>query len=237
MTAQNAENAIRAKDLARQTHSAAQQGATDMTAMKVSVEKIRRSSLDVAKIVRTIEEIAFQTNLLALNAAVEAARAGESGLGFAVVAEEVRNLARRSADAAKETAAQIESSLIHTTQGVELTNKVATSFQEIVARIAEVDKLVAEVATSSDEQKIGLEQLNSAVGQMDQLTQANAAGAEETATAAEQLNAQAHSLEDYFRDLLAMVADQNQAPSETEATDTPLQKTAATKPTDRKKSV
>jgi methyl-accepting chemotaxis protein len=198
-----------------------------MKAMKDSVEKIRHSSDDVAKIVRTIEEIAFQTNLLALNAAVEAARAGETGLGFAVVAEEVRNLARRSAEAAKETASQIENSLAHTTQGVELTNKVATSFQEIVARIAEVDKLVAEVATSSDEQKIGLEQLNTAVGQMDQLTQANAAGAEETATAAERLNAQAHSLEDYFRDLLAMVADQSQAPAQTETADTPSPKSAS----------
>ena len=211
MTKQNAENAIKAKDLAKQAHSAAQQGSADMDAMKSSVEKIRISSNDVAKIVRTIEEIAFQTNLLALNAAVEAARAGETGLGFAVVADEVRSLARRSADAAKETATQIESSLAYTAQGVELTNKVAASFQQIVARIADVDKLVAEVAASSNEQNIGLEQLNTAVTQMDKLTQANASGAEETAAAAEQLNAQAHSLEDYFHELLAMVADQNQA--------------------------
>jgi methyl-accepting chemotaxis protein len=210
MTKQNAESAIKAKDFAKEAHSAAQQGASDMKAMKDAVEKIRHSSGDVAKIVRTIEEIAFQTNLLALNAAVEAARAGETGLGFAVVAEEVRNLARRSAEAAKETATQIENSLTHTSQGVELTNKVASSFEQIVARVAEVDKLVAEVAAASDEQNEGLKQLNTAVGEMDKLTQANAAGAEETASAAEQLNAQAHSLDDYFEELVAMVSERNQ---------------------------
>jgi methyl-accepting chemotaxis protein len=234
MTKQNAENAIRAKDLARQAHSAAQQGAADMDAMKNSVEKIRHSSGDVAKIVRTIEEIAFQTNLLALNAAVEAARAGETGLGFAVVADEVRNLARRSAEAAKETAAQIESSLAHTAQGVELTNKVATSFQQIVARIGDVDKLVAEVANASNEQNGGIEQLNTAITQMDKLTQANAASAEETASAAEQLNSQAHALEDYFHELLAMVADRNQATEANKFPEATPTKNAASRPQEEK---
>jgi methyl-accepting chemotaxis protein len=209
MTKQNAVNALKAKDLANEANSAAQQGSADMEAMKNSVEKIRHASDDVAKIVHTIEEIAFQTNLLALNAAVEAARAGETGLGFAVVADEVRNLARRCAEAAKETSAQIENALSHTAQGVDLTNKVATGFKQIVNRIGEVDKLVAEVAAASNEQNAGIAQLNTAVVQMDKLTQANAASAEETASAAEQLNAQAHSIEDYFQGLLAMVADRD----------------------------
>jgi methyl-accepting chemotaxis protein len=205
MTKRNADHALRSKSLARDAHTAATLGTRDTEAMQTAMEQIDRSGNDVAKIVHTIEEIAFQTNLLALNAAVEAARAGEAGAGFAVVADEVRSLARRSAEAAKETADKIHGSRASTATGVEVTNRVATSLKEIVSKITELDHLVAEVATASHEQTDGIAQINTAVSQMDKITQANAAGAEETSSAAAELNAQAESLKISIRELLEMV--------------------------------
>jgi methyl-accepting chemotaxis protein len=207
MTKRNADHALRSKNLARDAHAAATQGTRDTDAMQSAMEQIDRSGNDVAKIVHTIEEIAFQTNLLALNAAVEAARAGEAGAGFAVVADEVRSLARRSAEAAKETAEKIQSSRTSTATGVEVTARVAISLKEIVTKITELDQLVAEVATASNEQTDGIVQINTAVAQMDKITQANAAGAEETSSAAAELNAQAESLKASIRELLQMVCD------------------------------
>ena len=125
MTKRNAENAQKANELAKQARAAADNGASDMQAMSAAMDAIKASSDDIAKIIKTIDEIAFQTNILALNAAVEAARAGEAGMGFAVVADEVRNLAQRSAQAAKETAAKIEDAIAKTAQGVEISSKVA----------------------------------------------------------------------------------------------------------------
>lgn len=194
MTRRNAENAQAATELARQTHRAADQGASSIEAMSRAMDSIKASSDDTAKIIRTIDEIAFQTNLLALNAAVEAARAGEAGMGFAVVAEEVRNLAQRSAVAARETAARIEESLRRTNEGVTLSASVAAGLREIAIKARKVDELVAQVAGASQEQSQGIEQLNAAVGQMDRVTQSNAAGAEESASAAEELNAEAAAL-------------------------------------------
>ena len=205
MTKRNADNSRQANDLARQTRTAADKGATDMQAMSGAMAEIKKSSDDIAKIIKTIDEIAFQTNILALNAAVEAARAGEAGMGFAVVADEVRNLAQRSAQAAKETAAKIEGSISKTAQGVELSRQVAAALDEIVGKARQMDELAAEVATASKEQSQGTAQVNTAVGQMDKVTQTTAANAEECASAAEELNAQAQTMQAVVRELMQLV--------------------------------
>jgi methyl-accepting chemotaxis protein len=190
MTKRNAENAAKANELAREARAAADKGAEDMQAMNQAMEAIKISSDDIAKIIKTIDEIAFQTNILALNAAVEAARAGEAGMGFAVVADEVRSLAQRSANAAKETATKIDGAILKTTQGVQFSRKVGAALNDIVTKIRQVDDLVSEVAGASREQTQGITQLNSAIGQMDKVTQSNAASAEESAGAALELNSQ-----------------------------------------------
>lgn len=205
MTKRNAENAHKATELTRQTRTAADKGTVDMKTMTAAMDALKASSGETAKIIKTIDEIAFQTNILALNAAVEAARAGEAGMGFAVVADEVRSLAQRSAQAARETAAKIEDSLSRTAQGVEISSKVAQGLDEIVSKIRLVDELVAEVAGASREQTQGITQINSAVGQMDKVTQGNAAGAEESAAAAEELNAQAEVMRQSIGELLELV--------------------------------
>jgi methyl-accepting chemotaxis protein len=194
MAKRNAEGAGRAKTLAGEARVAADAGATDMQAMSLAMHEIKSSSDEVAKIVKTIDEIAFQTNILALNAAVEAARAGEAGLGFAVVADEVRSLAQRSAVASKDTAAEIESAIAKTSQGVQLSAKVTGNLTTIVTKVREVDELIAEVATASREQTEGVQQINVAVSDMDKVVQSNAASAEESAAAAEELNQQASAL-------------------------------------------
>jgi methyl-accepting chemotaxis protein len=165
-----------------------------MQAMAAAMNEIKVSSDDIAKIIKTIDEIAFQTNILALNAAVEAARAGEAGMGFAVVADEVRNLAQRSAQAARETAAKIEGAIAKTSQGVAINGKVASALAEILAKVRQVDELVGEVATASKEQSQGIVQVNMAVAEMDKVTQRNAASAQESASAALELNAQTQAL-------------------------------------------
>lgn len=208
MTKRNAENAQKATDLTKQTRTAADKGAQDMEAMTAAMDAIKISSDETAKIIKTIDEIAFQTNILALNAAVEAARAGEAGMGFAVVADEVRSLAQRSAQAAKETSAKIEGSLTRSAQGVEISAKVATALNEIVGRVRQVDELVAEVAGASREQTQGITQINTAVSQMDKVTQSNAASAEESAAAAEELNAQAETMKQSVAELLQLVGGQ-----------------------------
>ena len=211
MTKRNSENAQKAKDLANQTRQAADAGSADMEHMTLAMEAIKVSSADIAKIIKTIDEIAFQTNILALNAAVEAARAGEAGMGFAVVADEVRSLAQRSAEAAKETAAKIEGAITKTEQGVEDSAKVAERLHEIVSKIRQVDELVGDVAAASREQTQGIDQVNTAVTQMDRVTQSNAASAEESASAAEELNAQAEALKDAVEQLVAMVGGGSEA--------------------------
>lgn len=205
MTKRNADNAESAKNLANQTRRAADMGANDMADMSRAMDAIKASSGNIGKIIKTIDEIAFQTNILALNAAVEAARAGEAGLGFAVVAEEVRNLAQRSAQAARETAEKIEDSIGKSEQGVAISTKVAASLQEILAKARGVDDLVAEIATSSKEQSQGIDQITTAVTQMDKVTQSTAASAEESASASEELNAQAETLKGAVHELLRLV--------------------------------
>jgi len=205
MTSRNAESSQQATTLAKQARTAADTGAADMQSMSTAMAEIKASSDDIAKIIKTIDEIAFQTNILALNAAVEAARAGEAGMGFAVVAEEVRALAQRAANAAHETSGKIEGSIARTTNGVQITEKVATSLNEIVEKARRVDELAAEVANASREQTQGITQLNTAVTQMDKVTQANAASAEESASAAGELSAQANTLKETAQQLLLLI--------------------------------
>ena len=205
MTSRNAESANKASELAKQARNAADTGAGDMQAMSTAMTEIKTSSDDIAKIIKTIDEIAFQTNILALNAAVEAARAGDAGMGFAVVAEEVRALAQRSAQAARETADKIEGAINKTAQGVEISEKVSRSLTEIVEKVRQVDQLVAEVSTASREQSQGVSQITTAVAQMDKVVQGNAAGAEESASAAEELNAQSFALQEAVAELLRLV--------------------------------
>ncbi|MDD2707949.1 MAG: methyl-accepting chemotaxis protein [Verrucomicrobiae bacterium] len=190
MVKRNMENAGRACDLARDTRSAGDVGARDMKEMGTAMDAIKQSSAEISKIIKTIDEIAFQTNILALNAAVEAARAGEAGMGFAVVADEVRNLAQRSALSARETAGKISQALDRSENGVQISQKVARSLDDIIAKARQVDELAAEVAAASREQAQGIEQINVAVSQMDKVTQSNASNAEETASASEELNSQ-----------------------------------------------
>jgi len=211
MTKRNSENSQKANDLAKQARVAADKGAADMQAMSGAMEAIKVSSDDIAKIIKTIDEIAFQTNILALNAAVEAARAGEAGMGFAVVADEVRNLAQRSAQAAKETAAKIEGAIGKTAQGVDISAKVAQALNDIVVKARQVDELAAEVASASREQTQGIVQINTAVGQMDKVTQSNASTAEESAAAAEELNAQAETMKQSVGELLKLVGGASKA--------------------------
>ena len=206
MTKRNAENAQKANDLAKQARTVAERGSGDMEAMSTAMQSIKTSSDDIAKIIKTIDEIAFQTNILALNAAVEAARAGEAGMGFAVVADEVRNLAQRSAQAARETAAKIEGAINNTAQGVQISSKVAEVLNEIVSKVRQVDELIAEVSGASREQTQGITQINAAVGQMDKVTQSNAASAEESAAAAEELNAQAMAMKHAVGELQMLVS-------------------------------
>ena len=205
MTKRNADNADAAKALSAETRRAADTGAADMQQMSAAMTDLQRTSASVAKIVKTIDEIAFQTNILALNAAVEAARAGEAGAGFSVVAEEVRSLAQRSATAAKETSTTIEEAVGMSERGVTLSAKVVTGFSEILTKARRVDEIVAEIATASREQNEGIGQINTAVSQMDKVTQSNASGSEESAAAAEELNAQSATLKGCVNDLIILV--------------------------------
>ncbi len=205
MIRQNAGNAGEAESLANQARASADKGTDAMGRMSQAINDIKRSADDTAKIIKTIDEIAFQTNLLALNAAVEAARAGEAGKGFAVVADEVRNLAQRCAEAAKNTSQLIEESVTNADYGVTISQEVAQSLQEIATGNRKVNDLVGEIAAASNEQAQGIEQINTAVGQMDQVTQTNAANAEESSSASEELAAQAGELNGMVGELQALV--------------------------------
>ena len=171
----------------------------------VSIQETKRCSEATSKVVKTIEEIAFQTNILALNAAVEAARAGESGMGFAVVAEEVRHLAQRCAQAAKETGVLIENAATAATKGNELTTLTQEAFKQNIEIANKVGTAIDEMAGAIKEQAQGAAQINAAVSQMDQVTQTNAANAEESAAAAEELNSQAEMMKQSVTELMQLV--------------------------------
>ncbi|MCE5271975.1 methyl-accepting chemotaxis protein [bacterium] len=194
MTGQNADKAIQARALSQNSRDAAGRGGQSMQRMIEAIQKIKQSSEQTSRIVKTIDEIAFQTNLLALNAAVEAARAGEAGKGFAVVAEEVRSLAQRSADSARNTTEMIEEAVRNSETGVRITGELDEQLKDIVSESARVSELVEDIAVAAGEQSKGIGQITSAMSQMDRVTQANASGSEESASAAEELNSQAVEL-------------------------------------------
>jgi len=208
MTKRNADSAGQARTLTQAARVSADASSASVAKLTAAMRELKVSGAEVAKIVKTIDEIAFQTNILALNAAVEAARAGEAGMGFAVVAEEVRNLAQRSAQAAKETAGKIETSLAKSEDGARISAEVAASLGGIITQVHELDGLVGEITTASHEQAQGIAQVNQAVGQIDKITQSNAAAAEEAAAASEELQAQAAELDGLVGHLLALVGGQ-----------------------------
>ena len=233
MTKRNADSAGSSKALSEQAKGSATSGLERIAAlgrtltgvkgavgeMESAVREMQASSQEIAKIIRTIDEIAFQTNLLALNAAVEAARAGEAGAGFAVVADEVRALAQRSAQAAKDTSERIESAVKRSELGGVASRKVSQSlveieatsrsieqvFNGIVGQIRSLDDLVGEIAAASKEQSQGVAEVNMAVSQIDRVTQSNAALAEENSSASEELNAQSRSVNGIVSALRDMV--------------------------------
>jgi methyl-accepting chemotaxis protein len=192
---QNAENARQASQLAAGSRQAAEKGGQVVNLAVAAMGQINEASKHIADIIATIDEIAFQTNLLALNAAVEAARAGEQGRGFAVVASEVRNLAQRSAAAAKEIKGLIQDSVRKVENGSELVNRSGQTLGEIMQSVKRVTDIVAEIAAASQEQATGIEQVNKAAMQMDQVTQANSAQTEEISSTAQGLNSNAEELQ------------------------------------------
>jgi methyl-accepting chemotaxis protein len=191
---QNAENARQANDLAKTSNAGVVKGGQVVKEVVVTMGEIQASSKKISDIIGVIDSIAFQTNILALNAAVEAARAGEQGRGFAVVASEVRNLAQRSATAAKEIKTLIAESVDKVESGAKLVQEAGVTMDEVVASFQQVAGLVTEIASASKEQASGIEQTTQAVGQMDEVTQQNAALVEEAAAAAESLEEQARGL-------------------------------------------
>jgi len=193
-TRQNAANADKAKEQATDAKGHAERGNAQMSDMLQSMEEINQSSSNISKIIKVIDDIAFQTNILALNAAVEAARAGQHGKGFAVVAEEVRNLAARSANAAKETTSLIEGSIEKVTEGTRIANETADALTRIVEGVSLATDLVAEIAVASNEQALGVEQINQGLTQISNVVQTTSATAEETAAASEELSGQSAML-------------------------------------------
>jgi len=191
MTRKNAEHSNVAASLMADVDARVRESNAALGEMVSGMAAIQESSQKVARIIKTIDEIAFQTNILALNAAVEAARAGEAGMGFAVVADEVRNLAQRSAQAARDTADLIEESIARAQGGNEAVTQVATAMSGITESVTQVKGLVEEVSVASRQQSQGIDQVAQAVTQMEKVTQTTAATAEESAAASEELNAQA----------------------------------------------
>ncbi|MDD5456633.1 MAG: methyl-accepting chemotaxis protein [Candidatus Margulisbacteria bacterium] len=194
VTQKTAENAEKVDVKATEVKEKAQNGEYSIKKMLATIQQIKDSSDQTAKIIKTIDDIAFQTNLLALNAAVEAARAGEAGKGFAVVAEEVRNLAQRSADAAKNTANLIDGSRTQSENGVSVVQEVSTMLEGIISGVQDVTHLITDVSEGNKSQVSGINQIDTAVSQMNQTTQAVAATSEQSAAASDELNNQANTL-------------------------------------------
>jgi sensor histidine kinase regulating citrate/malate metabolism len=205
MTKQNADNANCADKLMKESRHMVERANGSMTELIQSMEDISKASDETSKIIKTIDEIAFQTNLLALNAAVEAARAGEAGAGFAVVANEVRNLAMRAAEAAKNTSVLIEGTVKKVHEGSQLVERTHGAFSEVSKSASRVADLVSEIAAASSEQAQGIDQINRAVTEMDKVTQQTAANAEESASASEEMNAQAGQMKEIAGELKRII--------------------------------
>ena len=205
----NADNAGQANNLMQEAGAITNRAKASMEELIQSMEEISKASEETSKIIKTIDEIAFQTNLLALNAAVEAARAGEAGAGFAVVAEEVRNLALRSTEAAQSTASLIESTIEKVKKGETIATSSNETFNEVARANSKVGELVGEISVASREQAQGVEQINATMSEMESVTQANAASAEESAAASEELKAQAVRLEGIVDSLRGVIAGQS----------------------------
>ena len=195
-TSQNAQNAQQANTLAQSAKNDAEAGNAQMRDMLKAMDEISASSANINKIIKVIDDIAFQTNILALNAAVEAARAGQHGKGFAVVAEEVRTLAAKSAQAAKETTDLIEGSIRKVEDGTKIANTTAAALGKIVSEVAEAASLVETIAISSNAQAVAVQQINQGIQQVSQVVQSNAATSEESAAASEELASQAEQLKE-----------------------------------------
>ncbi len=204
MTTQNAQSAGQARKLMEDMDIIIRQARQSMDELTLSIQEISGASRETQKIVKTIDEIAFQTNLLSLNAAVEAARAGESGAGFAIVADEVRGLARRAADGARNSSALIDTTMRKVKEGSNLVERTNQEFGRVAITVAESGKLAADIALASTEQAQGIEMINRSVSEMDKVTQQNAANAEESASASEQMLAQAHQLREFVVGLTAL---------------------------------
>ncbi|HPJ95970.1 MAG TPA: methyl-accepting chemotaxis protein [Syntrophales bacterium] len=206
MTRQNADNAQLANDMMTKEAAPNFQIIMDrLETMEKAMHASVKASEDTAKVIKTIDEIAFQTNLLALNAAVEAARAGEAGAGFAVVADEVRNLAMRATEAAKNTQDLISNSTVRIKEATSTFDQVNEAMDKNAQIARKVTDLAGEIAAASQEQAHGISQINIAVTEMDKVTQQTAANAEESASASEELNAQAQQMKVYVGDLMAVV--------------------------------
>jgi methyl-accepting chemotaxis protein len=205
MARRNTDNSRSTADLLNRSNAKVNQANRFLEDMVVSMDLITESSGKISKIIKVIDEIAFQTNILALNAAVEAARAGEAGMGFAVVADEVRSLAQRSAQAAKDTAALIEDSIMRSSEGKAKVDQVALAIRAVTEESAQVKVMVDEVSIGSEEQSRGIDQIGRAIGRMEQVTQTNAASAEESAAAAQELSAQSETLKAVIGRLQEMV--------------------------------
>lgn len=205
MVKQNTDNTQEAAALAKKTKDFAVRSNEKMDGMMSSMEVLKKSSDEIAKIIKVIDEIAFQTNILALNAAVEAARAGDAGKGFAVVAEEVRNLAQKCAQATKDTSGIIQKNVDLSTESAEATKEISADIKAINDQAQKVSDLLNEIAVASKEQAQGISQINMAISQMEQVVQANASTAEESASASSELSSQAINLKDVVNDLLVIV--------------------------------
>ena len=195
-TKENAEIADKTAKLSDSIKDNALKGSRQMDDMITAVKEINDASQSISKIIKTIDDIAFQTNILALNAAVEAARAGQHGKGFAVVAEEVRNLASKSAEAAKDTGDMIQNSMEKAEFGSQIAGETATSLKDIVEGITESSQMISDIARASEEQSLGISQINTGIDQVAQVVQQNSATAEESAAASEEMSSQSTMLEE-----------------------------------------
>jgi methyl-accepting chemotaxis protein len=209
ITKQNSDNAQQVRVVMNEASQIIQKVQHHMSQMGQAVAEITALSEETSKIVKTIDEIAFQTNLLALNAAVEAARAGEAGAGFSVVASEVRNLAMRASEAAKNTSHLIENTIKAVKKGNEITQSTQTAFKENIEIAVKHTRLIEEIAAASLEQAQGIEQVAAAVAQMNHVTQANAASAQESASAGEELNAQVKQVKGMIQELIVIAGNSN----------------------------